>query len=171
MDGKCLAMRYATLQSMTTLHARQQIAANELSRNQNRSPLIVVSFPLKMVCRRSLSIVTVVVLLALVDLPAVASAAQIEAICDRAIYGFPEYGACHDLLYGNTAFRRGGIFNIDTFDHGFLLPYFGHRLQFTAWQWRHRVTLPEVWRNRNLSFSSPINSIKCTEHFCGKRNG
>lgn len=108
-----------------------------------------------MICRRSLSIVTVV-LLALVDLPAVASAAPFEAtICDRAGYGLPEYGACHDLLYGNTALKGRGIYNIDTLDHGFLLPYFGPRLQFTEWQWRHRVTLPQVWRNRKFSFPSP----------------
>ena len=107
-----------------------------------------------MICRGSLSIVTVS-LLALVDLPAVASAAQFGIICDRAIYGFPEYAACHDLLYGNTALKSDGIFHIDKFDHGFLLPYFGPRRQFTAWQWKHRITLPQVWRNRKYSFPSP----------------
>ncbi len=154
--GNCLAMRYATVCSlMTTMLARQQIAANELSRNQKTfSPLIVVTFFLKMICKRSLSIVTVV-LRALVDLPAVASAPPpFTATCDRAIYGLPQYGACHDLLYGNTALKSRGIFYIDTIDHGFLLPYFGPRLQFTDWQWRHRVTLPQVWRNRNLRFVS-----------------
>ncbi|CAF9939404.1 hypothetical protein IMSHALPRED_001329 [Imshaugia aleurites] len=65
--------------------------------------------------------------------------------CDHAIYGIPKYSACVNLLYGHR--HKTGIFNIDDDQHGFFLPYFGDKAQFTVDQWRHRVTLPEVWQN------------------------
>ena len=68
-----------------------------------------------------------------------------EEYCDRAVYGRPYYSSCIDILYGNPERRGKGIFNIDNDEHGFFLPYFGGSGQFTINQWRHRVTLPEVW--------------------------
>lgn len=68
-------------------------------------------------------------------------------LCDRATYGMPKYHSCNALLYGTPVQRGAGIFNIDSIDHGFLLPYFGGSAQFTISQWRHRINLPEVWRN------------------------
>lgn len=70
--------------------------------------------------------------------------------CDHAIYGIPKYSACVNLLYGHR--HKTGIFNIDDDQHGFFLPYFGDKAQFTVDQWRHRVTLPEVWQNRTSKY-------------------
>ena len=80
---------------------------------------------------------------AFTSFPTIASAARFGTICNRTIYGLPDYQACYDLLFGNH-----GIFSIDGKEHGFLLPYFGSRSEFTDWQWRQRIGLPEVWRNR-----------------------
>lgn len=70
-----------------------------------------------------------------------------EDFCDRATYGQPNYSTCIALLYGNPTHGGTGIYNIDSDEHGFLLPYFGHGADFTISQWRHRVRLPEVWHN------------------------
>ena len=86
------------------------------------------------------------VLSALITLATIVSAGRFGTVCNRTIYGFPDYAYCHALLSGS-----GGISTIDSNDHGFLLPYFGHRDQFTDWQWRQRVELPHVWRNRRCS--------------------
>lgn len=107
------------------------------------------SLPLKMVRACSLKIVTVV-LLALASLRSIALAAHFEPICDRTAYGLPSYQACNALLFGTDALRSGSIFSIDGFEHGFMLPFFAHKSQFTDWLWRHRVGLPEVWRNRRF---------------------
>lgn len=134
------------LLSMTTC-MRGKTAANEL---ESKPPCSLSSLlPLRMGCRCSLRIVTAV-LLVLINLPSTASAALFGTTCDRTTYGLPEPRACDLLLFGDAAFRSGGIFDIDSLDHGFLLPFFGHRSQFTDWQWRHRVTLPQVWRTRRL---------------------
>ena len=101
---------------------------------------------LKMVCGYQSPRALAHVLSTLVTLATVASAARFGIICDRAIYGFPDYASCQSLLSSS-----GGISTMDANEHGFLLPYFGHRDQFTDWQWRQRVELPYVWRSRKFS--------------------
>lgn len=71
--------------------------------------------------------------------------------CDRSIYGQPLYYACVTLLYGDPRRHTTGIYKIDGDDHGFLLPYFAGSGAFTIEQWRHRVTLPELWSNGTSS--------------------
>lgn len=80
-------------------------------------------------------------------IPTAAIKAASGDICDISIYGKPDYSSCITLLYGSPQLRGAGIYNIDNVEHGFLLPYFGSSGQFTINQWRHRVTLPEVWAN------------------------
>lgn len=109
-----------------------------------------------------------VVIQALVNLPSPASPALFGTICDRTIYGIPDYRACQELLFGTAAARSGGIFNIDDFEHGFLLPFFGRRSQFTDWQWRHRVTLPLVWRTRRSAFFLSYDITDLRNTFAGK---
>lgn len=104
-----------------------------------------------MVRRSYLSTITLVSY-ALTNIASPVSAAEFGTTCDRTTYGLPNYQACRALLLGGAGVTsRDGIFHIDSFEHGFLLPYFGHRSQFTDWQWRHRVTLPQVWRNRKFA--------------------
>ena len=67
--------------------------------------------------------------------------------CDSANYGHPDYSSCLTLLFGNRVRRITGIFNIDSKEHGFLLPYFSPPGSFTINQWRHRVELPRLWEN------------------------
>ena len=81
-----------------------------------------------------------------VTLATIASADRFGTVCDRSLYGFPDYRSCHVLLSSS-----GGISTIDPNDHAFVLPYFGHKNQFTDWQWRQRVELPHVWRTRRCS--------------------
>lgn len=104
----------------------------------------------KMVGGYSLRVVTLV-LSTFISLHAtVVSAARFGTVCDRTVYGFPDYAACNALLVG-----RDGIFYIDDREHGFLLPYFGFKSQFTDNQWRNRIDLPQVWRNgRYLPYST-----------------
>ena len=83
--------------------------------------------------------------------PAAAGEAASGDMCDRSIYGKPDYSSCITLLYGSPTRRGAGIYNIDNEEHGFLLPYFAGSGQFTINQWRHRINLPEVWANRMYS--------------------
>ena len=107
-----------------------------------------------MVCGYFIEIVALV-LSAFINAPAIALAVPFGTTCDRNVYGVPDFEACEDLLYGGD-----GITQIDTSEHAFLLPYFGDRKQFTNWQWRHRVDLPEIWRNgKNHSFFFPTGRI------------
>ncbi|KAF6236475.1 hypothetical protein HO173_005256 [Letharia columbiana] len=76
-----------------------------------------------------------------------AAAELSEDFCDRATYGQPNHSTCIALLYGNPTHRGAGIYNIDSDEHGFFLPYFGRSADFTINQWRHRITLPAVWHN------------------------
>lgn len=110
----------------------------------------------KMVGGYSLRVVTLL-LSTFISLHAtVVSAARFGTVCDRTVYGFPDYAACNALLFG-----RDGIFHIDDAEHGFLLPYFGFKSQFTDVQWRNRVDLPEVWRNgRYLLYSLSRNDYQ-----------
>ena len=95
-----------------------------------------------MVCGYLIEIVALVLFKSM-DTSAMALAAPFETVCDRNVYGLPDYHSCSSLLFG-----RDGVAKLDNAEHGFLLPYFGKKKQFTDWQWRQRVYLPEVWRNR-----------------------
>lgn len=80
----------------------------------------------KMVCGYQSPSALAYVLSTLIILATIASADRLGTICDRTIYGFPDYTSCHALLSSS-----GGISKIDANEHGFLLPYFGGREQFT----------------------------------------
>ena len=90
-----------------------------------------------------------------------AAVKHLEDFCNVDTYGRPEYSSCVFLLYGNRQrpSRNKGIFNIDTVDHGFLLPFFAGPDNFTVDQWKNRVTLPEVWDNGTSTVPRSIVSI------------
>lgn len=100
---------------------------------------------MKMVCRFYLGFHVALLHARINALSVAAAVAHFETYCDSTIYGLPNYSACSNLLLGNSASRSHGIKHIDSVEHGFLLPYFGTTGDFTAWQWRNRVELPEVW--------------------------
>ena len=83
-------------------------------------------------------------------------------LCDTSIYGKPDYTSCITLLYGSPMHRGDGIFNIDDEEHGFLLPYFAGQGSFTINQWRHRITLPEIWAN-GIYHSHPIRTTSLVQ--------
>lgn len=109
--------------------------------------------------RRSHLRLLTVVFQALTVLRSLASAARFGTTCSRTVYGLPDYGACQTVLFGGEGSGSGGISNIDSYEHGFLLPFFGHRTQFTDWQWRHRITLPRVWSNDLCRIALFVNSL------------
>lgn len=98
-----------------------------------------------------------VILLTLLTLVPLSAFAASQGYCSRNDYGQPNYEACISLLYG-TAPVRQGIYNLDTFDHAFFLPYFARESDFTSAQWSHKVTLPEVWGNSECKIALIVGS-------------
>ena len=97
-----------------------------------------------------------VVLLALLVLNPLSVFASSGDLCSRSDYGQPNYRACISLLYGSPPARKG-IFNLDSLDHAFFLPYFATASDFTASQWSHQVYLPEIWANGESLIPTCVN--------------
>ena len=148
-----LAMRYATrspgVGSLLPMTACLRSPKSLLLLRRIKLTLPSIVNP-KMVGGYSLRIVMLVLSAFISLLTTVVSTGRYGTVCDRTVYGLPKYDACYALLLG-----RDGIFQKDGTEHGFLLPYFGFKTQFTDRQWRNRIDLPKVWRNGRyfLSFA------------------
>lgn len=147
-DMRCEVIRRVGSWSMTT-YMRGRLCSCKGAQSKAIFPSSAFPRP-KMVCRYYLGFLTA----AFHTFFIVPSAAGSEPYCNRTFYGVPNYLACNTLLFGKGPSHSGGIASLDNVDHGFLLPYFGRKSQFTDWQWRHRVLLPEVWRSRRLASSA-----------------
>ena len=83
--------------------------------------------------------------------------AQASPSC-TALYGFPSYSACDELLYGDDlSSGYTGIGYTDSKDHFFALPLTSRPPLITDEQWENKVNLPIIRSNRKSIFQSRSN--------------